>query len=232
MNLVEILKIKVGKRVMQQQETQAMVLQQPNGQEIHLDIQHSTDWVVAASIVVSGLISLIGFLITVYVVKKSTESQIVSNKNLIKQQENLKIRELQILNRNSTLDKVKELISDNLYLAGNIQNQIEIGINEIRQQKFNNFFHSRSHGDFKIVLNNYQSSINCLRVYLGNETRHSEELNKHFRKMQLLSWSLYTADMHEPALNESLDQWVKEFKVGEILVQNYLNDEVKIIYKD
>lgn len=49
--------------------------------------------------------------------------------------------------------------------------------------------------------------------------------------MQLLSWSLYTADMNELALSDSLDQWVKEFKVGEILVQNYLNDEFKSIYK-
>jgi len=81
------------------------------------------------------------------------------------------------------------------------------------------------------LLNNYQSSINRLRVYLGNETQHSEKLNKHFRKMQLLSWSLYTADMNELALSDSLDQWVKEFKVGEILVQNYLNDELKSIYK-
>lgn len=81
------------------------------------------------------------------------------------------------------------------------------------------------------MLNNYQSSINRLRVYLGNETQHSEKLNKHFRKMQLFSWSLYTADMNELALSDSLDQWVKEFKVGEILVQNYLNDELKSIYK-
>ena len=214
------------------EEKQALVLEQPKDQKVYLDLQHSTDWVVVISVIASALISFIGFLITIYIVKKSTESQIVSNKNLVKQQERLKIRELKILNRNNILDKIKELVSDNLYLAGNIQNQIEIGINEIRQQKFNDFFHSRHHGDFKIVLNNYQSSINRLKVYLGNENRHSQELNKHFRRMQLLSWSLYTANMHEPALSESLDQWIKEFKVGEILVQNYLNDELKLIYED
>ncbi|ENV13141.1 hypothetical protein KTI62_00795 [Acinetobacter schindleri] len=214
------------------EEKQALVLEQPKDQKVYLDLQHSTDWVVVISVIASALISFIGFLITIYIVKKSTESQIVSNKNLVKQQERLKIRELKILNRNNILDKIKELVSDNLYLAGNIQNQIEIGINEIRQQKFNDFFHSRHHGDFKIVLNNYQSSINRLKVYLGNENRHAQELNKHFRRMQLLSWSLYTANMHEPALSESLDQWIKEFKVSEILVQNYLNDELKLIYED
>ncbi|MEQ0923603.1 hypothetical protein ABLT40_07295 [Acinetobacter schindleri] len=214
------------------EEKQAVVLEQPKDQKVYLDVQHSTDWVVVISVIASALISFIGFLITIYIVKKSTESQIVSNKNLVKQQERLKIRELKILNRNNILDKIKELVSDNLYLAGNIQNQIEIGINEIRQQKFNDFFHSRHHGDFKIVLNNYQSSINRLKVYLGNENRHAQELNKHIRRMQLLSWSLYTANMHEPALSESLDQWIKEFKVGEILMQNYLNDELKLIYED
>lgn len=217
--------------VNQQENTQAVVLQPSNEKTIYLDLTHSTDWVMAGSIFVSALISFIGFLITIYVVRKSTESQIQSNESLIEQQKILKIRELEILNKNNTLQRIKELIGDNLYLAGNVQNQIEIGISEIQQQKFDNFFHSRHHGDFKILLNNYQSSINRLRVYLGNETQHSEKLNKHFRKMQLLSWSLYTAGMNELALSDSLDQWVKEFKVGEILVQNYLNDELKNIYK-
>ena len=62
----------------QQENTQAAVLQQPNGQKIYLDLTHSTDWVVAGSIFVSALISLIGFVITIYVVRKSTESQIQS----------------------------------------------------------------------------------------------------------------------------------------------------------
>ena len=71
----------------QQENTQAAVLQQPNGQKIYLDLTHSTDWVVAGSIFVSALISFIGFVITIYVVKKSTESQIKSNLELIQSQE-------------------------------------------------------------------------------------------------------------------------------------------------
>lgn len=213
-------------------ENQAVVLEQPKDQKVYLDLQHSTDWVVAASIAISGLISLIGFLITVYVVKKSTESQITSNENLIKQQENLKIRELKILNRNSTLDKVKELLSNNLYLAGNIQNQIEIGVNELQQKNFNNLFLARNHGDLKNVINEYQSSIKRLNVYLGKETIQAEELSDHFRKMELLSWGFYTANINESALNENLDQWIKEFKKGEILVQKYVNNEFNLIYKN
>ncbi|UOH75834.1 hypothetical protein MOW08_04725 [Acinetobacter schindleri] len=88
------------------EEKQALVLEQPKDQKVYLDLQHSTDWVVVISVIASALISFIGFLITIYIVKKSTESQIVSNKNLIKQQERLKIRELKILNRNNILDKI------------------------------------------------------------------------------------------------------------------------------
>ena len=95
------------------EEKQALVLEQPKDQKVYLDLQHSTDWVVVISVIASALISFIGFLITIYIVKKSTESQIVSNKNLVKQQERLKIRELKILNRNNILDKIKELVSDN-----------------------------------------------------------------------------------------------------------------------
>lgn len=130
------------------------------------------------------------------------------------------------------MDKVKELLSDNLYLAGNIQNQIEIGVNELQQNKFDNFFHARNHGDFKNVINKYQSSIKRLKVYLGKETRQAEELNHHFQKMEFLSWAFYTADMNELALNEILNQWIEEFKKGEILVQQYVNNEFDLIYKN
>lgn len=205
----------------------------PETKKIPIDLNvSSTDWVVAASIAISGLISLIGFLITVYVVKKSTESQIASNENLIKQQENLKIRELKILNKNSTLDKVKELLSENLYLAGNMQNQIEISVNELQHKSFNNLYLARNHGDLKNVINEYQSSIKRLNVYLGKETRQAEELNHHFREMELLSWGFYTANMDGLALNETLRQWIKEFKKGEILVQRYVNNEFDSIYKN
>lgn len=84
--------------VNQQENTQAVVLQPSNEKKIYLDLTHSTDWVVAGSIFVSAVISFIGFLITIYVVRKSTESQIQSNESLIEQQKILKIKELEILN--------------------------------------------------------------------------------------------------------------------------------------
>lgn len=66
-----------------QPQTQALTLENPQQQKIYVDLAHSTDWVVAASIIVSGLISLFGFLVTVYIVKKSTESQIKSNTKIV-----------------------------------------------------------------------------------------------------------------------------------------------------
>jgi|GEM_PF-1245252 len=83
----------------QEQQTQTMVLQQPKDQKVYLDVQHSTDWVVAASVCVSGLISLFGFIVTVYVVRKSTESQIKSNWELIESQRDHLEKELAFKNK-------------------------------------------------------------------------------------------------------------------------------------
>ncbi|WQJ00247.1 hypothetical protein Q7C11_04385, partial [Acinetobacter schindleri] len=76
------------------EEKQALVLEQPKDQKVYLDLQHSTDWVVVISVIASAIISFIGFLITIYVVKKSTESQIKSNEDLIKSQNEIKVKEL------------------------------------------------------------------------------------------------------------------------------------------
>lgn len=100
--------------VPQQENNQAVILQQPNDQKLFLDIQHSTDWVVATSIFVSGMISFIGFLITIYVVRKSTESQIESNQELMRSQERLKQTEAE-------MDFRKRWISDVTIVLSNLQ---------------------------------------------------------------------------------------------------------------
>ena len=81
---------------MAEQNTQALVLQQPNDQKIHLDLQHSTDWIVAISILVSAVISFLGFKITARIVEKATESQIESNKGLVEAQNELLIKNKKI----------------------------------------------------------------------------------------------------------------------------------------
>lgn len=88
------------------EEKQAVILEQPKDQKVYLDLQHSTDWVVAASVFVSGLISLFGFIVTVYVVRKSTESQIKSTGDLIESQRDHLEKELAFKN--------KQLITQNI----------------------------------------------------------------------------------------------------------------------
>lgn len=81
------------------EEKQVVILEQPKDQKVYLDLQHSTDWVVAASVFVSGLISLFGFIVTVYVVRKSTESQIKSTGDLIESQRDHLEKELAFKNK-------------------------------------------------------------------------------------------------------------------------------------
>ncbi|WP_180101484.1 hypothetical protein [Acinetobacter sp. YH12151] len=57
------------------EEQQALVLERSKEQKLYLDVQHSTDWVVVISVIASAIISFIGFLITIYVVKKSVVFQ-------------------------------------------------------------------------------------------------------------------------------------------------------------
>ena len=117
----------------QQESMQAVVLQQPNGQKLFLDIQHSTDWVVAASIICSVFISFIGFLITIYVVRKSTESQIKSNQELIQSQEKQNKIETAIHLSKEKIDAIRlasadfiSLYENLLYESKNLQNNLDI----------------------------------------------------------------------------------------------------------
>lgn len=91
---------------MAEQNTQAVILQQSNGEMIHLDLQHSTDWVVVISVIASAFISFIGLFIIIYIVNKSTESQIESNRELIKNQEKLRTLELYALQNKVWIDEV------------------------------------------------------------------------------------------------------------------------------
>lgn len=71
--------------------TQAVTVENPEKNKIYVDLAHSTDWVVAASV----LLSFFGFLLTVYVVRKSTQSQIESNNNLCASQQKIKLMEIE-----------------------------------------------------------------------------------------------------------------------------------------
>ncbi|OTG73266.1 hypothetical protein B9T26_09275 [Acinetobacter sp. ANC 4169] len=70
----------------QQENAQAVILQQLSGQQLVIKIEQDTDWISIGAIVMS----LLAFIVTIYIVRKSTQGQIESNKNLIESQEKQK----------------------------------------------------------------------------------------------------------------------------------------------
>ena len=64
------------------EEKQAVVLEQPKDQKVYLDVQHSTDLVAVGSII----ISLLAFVVTIFIVCLTTKAQMKSNLSLIKSQ--------------------------------------------------------------------------------------------------------------------------------------------------
>ena len=77
---------------MAEQNTQAVVLQQPSDQKLIVKIEQDSDWISIGALIVSFL----AFVVTIYVVKKSTESQIKSNKDLVEAQNELLIKNKKI----------------------------------------------------------------------------------------------------------------------------------------
>jgi hypothetical protein len=84
------------------EEKQAVVLEQPKDQKVYLDIQHSTDLVAVGSII----ISLLAFVVTIFIVCLTTKAQMKSNLSLIKSQKQRLDEEL--------IFKNKQLITQNI----------------------------------------------------------------------------------------------------------------------
>ena len=85
----------------------------PETKKIPLDVNvSSTDWVVVVSVIASAVVSFIGFLITIYVVKHSTKSHIESNKQLIDSHEKQKIMELEMIYHKKWFDEVVDCVAE------------------------------------------------------------------------------------------------------------------------
>lgn len=90
----------------------------PQTQTIPLDLNViSTDWVAVGAI---GL-SLLAFLVTIYIVRESTKSQIESNKQLIEKQNELKLAELRISNRKEEVDRLRNSIYEYISVIQNFK---------------------------------------------------------------------------------------------------------------
>ena len=150
---------------------QAVTVENPEQNKIYVDLAHSTDWVVAGSIVVSGLISLIGFWITIYVVKKSTESQIQSNRELYQSQEKLKLIEIRANHRQNWINEVRE-ISINLL---NEMNRLRVSFSAFINSENPNFDHySEEVMRIEKDIISVQKNMISLKFYL-NKNPHTAE---------------------------------------------------------
>lgn len=93
------------------EEKQAVVLEQPKDQKVYLDVQHSTDLVAVGSII----ISLLAFVVTIFIVCLTTKAQMKSNLSLIKSQkerldEELRFKNKQLITQN-TIQYASKFIS-------------------------------------------------------------------------------------------------------------------------
>ena len=126
----------------QAENTQALVLQQPNGQKVYLDLTHSTDttaiWSFGVAMVIAiGLGSLATWLAYCYgkrsfdlttqsfeaVIKQIQSSERINsemNKMLIDAQHSLKIKELKIIYRGQEINKLREIVAEYINVSAMI----------------------------------------------------------------------------------------------------------------
>lgn len=102
---------------MEEQQNQAVVLQQPKDSMLVVKVEQDTDLVAIGALVVSVL----AFLVTIHIVRQSTKSQIESNKLLIEKQNELKLAELRIINRKAEVDKLRDSIYEYISVIQNFK---------------------------------------------------------------------------------------------------------------
>ena len=154
-------------------KTQSIILENPQDNKLFVDVAYSTDWVVAGSIVVSGLISLIGFWITIYVVKKSTESQIQSNRELYQSQEKLKLIEIRANHRQNWINEVREISIDLL----NEMNRLRVSFSAFINSENPNFDHySEEVMRIEKDIISVQKNMISLKFYLNKNEKNTKEI--------------------------------------------------------
>ena len=192
----------------QAENTQALVLQQPNGQKIYLDLTHSTDWVVAVSIIMSGFISFIGFLITVHVVRESTNQNIISNKQLVEAQNNLKNFDLKYNYNSNEIDTLRKLYANYFSYTLDISSTILIKNHLVHRLPLTEKLIERLGNDWvveiRIMINKIVNVSNEITIYLNRDNdKHMFIINK---------------------MNETVDQMWKFIKIFEKNEENIAND--------
>lgn len=149
--------------------TQAITVENPEQNKIYVDLAHSMDWVVAASV----LLSFFGFLLTIYVVRKSTESQIQSNRELYQSQENLQLIEIRATHRQNWINEVRE-ISINLV---NEINRLRVAFSAFVNSENPNFDHySEEVMRIEKDIASVQKNMISLKFYLNKNEKNTKEI--------------------------------------------------------
>ncbi|QIO06377.1 hypothetical protein [Acinetobacter shaoyimingii] len=207
------------------------IVAETNQSRVPLDLNvSSTDWLVAGSIIVSGLISVLGFFTTIYVVRKSTQENIFSNQNLIKSQIEIKVAELRILSGDHKLAKFRDSISHYYQVGMEFNNQcitsIEViyhlnklnEIENIRDKIKSKYFHlcSAAHGVF---------------VYFDFKNENDKFLKDELFQIMKLAWSFYSElGIDEKKSSETLDKIAKKFGNSQMNLNQFIKEKEKCLY--
>jgi uncharacterized protein YneF (UPF0154 family) len=186
-----------------QPQTQALTLENPQQQKIYVDLAHSTDWVVAASIIVSGLISFFGFVITFFLVKKSTENQIKSNRDLYQSQEKLKLMEIEAKHTQNWIIEVRDIFTR---LLANIDNLSAVIKGYIKSENFDFNSSDTKYRMYKEIFS-FRKDRYELKLRLNHSKKETKEIFETLDQVERIFIDVYgNFNKMRPSFNEDWDK--------------------------
>ena len=202
----------------QQENTQVVVLQQPSDQQLVIKIEQDTDWISIGAIV----LSLLAFVVTIYIVKKSTESQIQSNKDLIKSQNEIKKHELEFIYKSQEIDKFRNVIAEYFALLMKFNSVVSLEIGRMER------------GDLIESLINYLSQVAYyhmqIELFLDCESNSNHQTVKIQLKelMDSLLKIRIQLDDNKDQLNDRIAAFSNELDIVKASLIKLLNQNVKL----
>ena len=201
----------------EQENTQAVVLQQPSDQQLVIKIEQDTDWISIGAIV----LSLLAFVVTIYIVKKSTESQIQSNKDLIKSQNEIKKHELEFIYKSQEIDKFRNVIAEYFALLMKFNSVVSLEIGRMER------------GDLIESLINYLSQVAYyhmqIELFLDCEANsHHQTVKTQLKELMDSLWKIrIQLDGNKDQLNDRIAAFSNELDVVKASLIKLLNQNVK-----
>ncbi|MFD1436773.1 hypothetical protein [Acinetobacter terrae] len=202
----------------EKENTQAVVLQQPSDQQLVIKIEQDTDWISIGTIV----LSLLAFVVTIYIVKKSTESQIQSNKDLIKSQNEIKKHELEFIYKSQEIDKFRNVIAEYFALLMKFNSVVSLEIGRMER------------GDLIESLINYLSQVAYyhmqIELFLDCESNSNHQTVKIQLKelMDSLLKIRIQLDDNKDQLNDRIAAFSNELDIVKASLIKLLNQNVKL----